>query len=124
MQFLRKIFKMLIIIVKQKVKKKMSVITDSYTMQITIIQHGIAHIVLPVIYPASVEMNTPFDITYTVKNEGNVADTLYGHLLVGGSELPDSAWTADVPVNGTVTETYTHPGISSATQILLEVGHI
>ena len=93
-------------------------------MNITIIQHGIAAIVQPVLYPASVEANTQFDITYTVINAGAATDMLNGHLLVGGAELPGSAWTQDnVPVNGTVTKTFNHPGITVATAIVIEVGH-
>jgi len=101
----------------------MSVITDSYTMTINIIQHGVAHIVLPVTYPTSVEASTPFAITYTIQNTGTVSDTLYGHLLVGGTELTGSAWSQVVAANATVTKTFTHPGITATTAILLEVGH-
>lgn len=100
----------------------MGIITDSYTMNIQIIQHGLAKIVLPVTYPTSVEMNTPFDITYTTRNDG-VEDTLYGHLIVGTTELSGSAWTQSIVANGTVTKKYTHPGINAATTIKIEVGH-
>lgn len=101
----------------------MSVITDSYTMNIQIIQHGIAHIVLPVTYPTVVESNTPFDITYTTKNDGAVSDTLFGHLVSGGSELENSAWTQVVAAAGVVVKTYHHPGITVETSITIEVGH-
>lgn len=101
----------------------MSTVTDSYTMNIQIITHGIAHIVQPVAYPETVEADTPFDITYTTKNDGTVQDTLFGRMLVGGAEIPNSAWTEVVDVNGTVVKTYHHPGISEETTITIEVGH-
>jgi hypothetical protein len=101
----------------------MPTVTDSYTMQIQIISHGIASIQLPVIYPLSVEANTTFNITYTVKNTGTVSDTLYGHLIVGGSELTGSNWSSVVTSNATITKTFTHPGINASVTILLEVGH-
>jgi len=100
-----------------------NIVTDSYTMNIQIIQHGIAAVQLPVTYPTSVEASTPFVISYTVKNTGTVSDTLYGHLLVGGTELTGSAWTATVAPAATVTKTFNHPGIAAITAILLEVGH-
>jgi hypothetical protein len=102
----------------------MSVITDSYTLNIQIIEHGIAHLVLPITFPARVEKDEPFDITYITKNEGAVVDDLNGHLLVNGAELPDSAWIeTNVPVNNTVEKTYHHPGINVSTVIVIEVGH-
>ena len=102
----------------------MSTITDSFVMQIQIIQHGICTIQLPVIHPDAVEINTPFQIQYTVKNTGPVSDTLWGHLTVGGNQLAGSYWSEVIPVNGTATKTYDHPGISEAVTITLEVGHI
>ena len=102
----------------------MSVITDSYSMNIQIIQHGLAKIVTgSVIFPATVDANTPFDITYIVKNEGLVTDTLFGRLKTGGNELPGSAWTQEIAADGTTTKTYNHPGINETTTILIEVGH-
>lgn len=102
----------------------MGVITDSYTMNIQIIQHGLAKIVAgSVVYPASVELNTPFTISYQVRNDGAV-DTLYGRLLVGVTELANSAWTqANVATGAIISKTYNHPGITVATAIILEVGH-
>lgn len=102
----------------------MSVITDSFSMSITVIQHGIARIVLPVIFPATVEKDTPFVISYTIKNDGPVTDTLYGHLLVGINEIPGSAWTEpNVIPDATFTKTFNHPGIATNTTIILECGH-
>lgn len=100
----------------------MATITDSYTMNITIIQHGFGTIVLPVTYPTNVEANTPFDITYTVKNTGTISDTIFGHLKVAGVEVTGSYWTQVIAANGTVTKTFTHPGINAATTFVLEVG--
>jgi hypothetical protein len=105
--------------------KKMGVVTDSYTMNIQIIQHGLAKIVAgSVVYPAApVEINTPFTISYQVRNDGAI-DTLYGHLLVGITELANSAWTqANVPAGTVISKTYNHPGITASTTIILEVGH-
>ena len=93
-------------------------------MEISTIPHGIATIQLPVTYPTSVEANTPFDITYTVKNTGNTTDILYGRLLVAGTELPGSNWSESVAVDATVTKTFTHPGITESTTITLEVGRV
>ena len=101
-----------------------NVVTDSHVMTITVIQHGFAQIVLPVDFPTSVEADTPFDITYTVKNNGNVSDTLYGRLLVEGVELTGSYWSEIVDSEATVTKTFTHPGITDDTEITLEVGHV
>jgi predicted phosphohydrolase len=100
----------------------MSKVTDTYTMSIQVIQHGNAKIVLPITFPPSVEANTAFNITYTTKNEG-VSDTLYGHLLQGGSELPSSSWSQVIAPSGTLTKTYNHSGIAVNTSITIEVGH-
>lgn len=102
----------------------MSVMTDSYELQIQIIQHGLAKIVIgSVIYPASVEADEPFTIQYQVRND-SVVDTLYGHLLVGITELPNSAWTQENVASGEIiSKTYNHPGISVETTITIEVGH-
>lgn len=99
-------------------------ITDSYTMNIEVIQHGFATIILPVTFPESVEMDTPFNITYTVKNTGAANDTLFGHLKVGNDVVPDSYWSENVAPDGTVTKTFTHPGINISTTFVLEVGRI
>lgn len=102
----------------------MPTITDSYVMEIATILHGKSTIQPPVIYPQQVEKSTPFDITYTCKNTGDATDTLYAHLLVGGVELTGSLWQQSVPVGGTVTKTYNHPGILTTTTIVLETGRI
>lgn len=99
-------------------------ITDTYSMSITIIQHGHATIVLPVVYPTSVEPNTGFSITYTIKNTGTVSDTLYGVLKVGGTEVAGSAWTQVLAPNATVTKTFAHQGINVATTFVLETGRV
>jgi len=93
-------------------------------MLISIAQHGKSTIQLPITYPSTVESATPFDITYTCKNTGTITDTLYAHLLVGGIELAGSYWSQSVTVNGTVTKTYTHSGITTTTTIVLETGRI
>lgn len=93
-------------------------------MPINVTPHGIATIQQPVIYPTSVEANTPFEIQYTIHNSGNVTDLLYGHLLVSGVELTGSHWEQSVAVNGAVTKTFTHPGINTATTFLLETGRV
>jgi hypothetical protein len=99
-------------------------ITDTFTMSITIIQHGNAHIVLPVTYPTSVEANTAFNITYTIQNNGTISDLLYAELKVGGSVVPGSHWEQTIAANGTVTKTFAHPGISVATTFVLEAGRV
>lgn len=86
-------------------------------------KHGIAKIILPVIYPLTVEPNTPFDVTYTVKNVGNVKDTIYGYLTVNGIQLKGSRWSVTLPVNGKVTKRYRHPGISKPTTIIIHAGY-
>lgn len=86
-------------------------------------KHGIAKILLPVPYPLSVEPKTPFDIRYTVKNVGNVKDTIYGYLMVKNRELPGSRWSVNLPVNGTITKNYRHPGINVPTSIVLRAGY-
>lgn len=97
-------------------------ITDTFTMSITINQYPNAFIVLPVTYPTSVDANTAFNITYTVKNTGTVAGNLYGVLKVGGTPVAGSSWTESVAPNATVTKTFVHPGINVATTFVLEVG--
>ena len=88
------------------------------------IKPGNAEIQMPIQYPPLVIPTVPFDITYTVKNTGNTNDVLYGHLMVAGQELAGSYWSENVAVDGTVTKTYTHPGITAATTIILEVGRV
>lgn len=100
----------------------MPTITDAFSMPITITQHGLAEIVAgSVVYPASVEPSTPFTISYQVKNSG-VTDTLWGHLIVGTTEISGSAWSQSVAANTIITKTFTHPGITAATTIILQVG--
>jgi len=102
----------------------MGVLTDSYTMNIQIIQHGVAKFVSgSIVYPATVDINTPFTIQYQVQNTGAVADTLYGRILAGTTECTNSAWTQTVQPNSIVSKTYNHPGISSNTTFTLETGH-
>lgn len=102
----------------------MSIMTDSYTMNIQIIQHGLAKIVTgSVIFPASVEANTPFVISYQVRNDGAL-DNIYGKLRVGTTEIAGSAWAQDnVPEGTVISKSFDHPGISVPTSLIIEVGH-
>lgn len=93
-------------------------------MSITIIQHGNATIVLPVTHPTSVEANTPFSIVYTIQNTGTVTDMLYAELKVGGDVISGSHWEQSMAANATVTKTFTHPGINTATTFVLETGRV
>lgn len=86
-------------------------------------KHPIATIILPVIYPVAVEINTPFDIRYVIKNTGNASGRIWAHLLVNNVELPNSRWTKTLPVGGTTTATYHHIGITQNTTIRLEAGY-
>ena len=102
----------------------MAKITDSYTLQITVIQHGNAQIVTDsVVFPQEVEANTPFDISYDVRNDG-ADDTLMGHILEGLLQVPDSNWEETFDAAEVKTKTFTHPGISGDTGFTVEVGHI
>jgi len=101
----------------------MSVITDSFTMNIQIIQHGLAKIVTgSVVFPASVEASTPFVISYQVRNDGAV-DNIYGKLRIGTNEISGSSWAQDIAAGAVVSKSVTHPGISVPTTIILECGH-
>lgn len=101
----------------------MGVVTDTYIMNIQIIQHGLAKVVAgSVVCPTTVEPNAPFVIQYQVRNDGSI-DTLWGHLLVGSTEIIGSAWTQpNISTSAIVPVTFNHPGISSATSISIEVG--
>jgi len=102
----------------------MAKITDSYTLQITVIQHGNAQIVTDsVVFPSEVEANEPFDISYDVRNDG-AADTLMGHILEGMIQVPDSNWEELFTEDEIKTKTITHPGISGDTSFTIEVGHV
>ena len=86
-------------------------------------KHAVATILKPVIYPKEVHIKTPFLIIYSVKNTGKVAGDIWAHLMVDGKELPKSRWNKTLPVNGIITASYTHPGITKDTNFLLEVGY-
>ena len=101
----------------------MAKITDSYTLQITIIQHGNAQIVTDsVVFPSEVEANTPFDISYDVRNDG-AEDTLMGHILADGIQIGID-WEETFTEGEIKTRTFTHPGISADTGFTIEVGHV
>lgn len=102
----------------------MPTITDTYTITIQITPHGVADVIQPVTAPATVDPNTAFDLAYTVKNIGTVTDQIYGHLTIGGVEVTGSYWSQNIAPNTTVTKTFTFPGITVQTTIVIEVGHI
>ena len=54
------------------------VITDTYVMEITIIEHADVHI-LSVDAPECVEYNEPFTISYVIQNDGET-DTCFGRI--------------------------------------------
>lgn len=101
----------------------MATVTDSYTLNITVIQHGNAKIVPDPVFPSEVEANTPFDISYDVRNDG-ADDTLNGHILEGAIEIPGSSWEELFTADEVKTKTFTHPGISADTSFTIEVGHV
>lgn len=101
----------------------MGTVTDSFTMNIQIIQHGLAKIYNPVA-PKQVEKDTPFDITYDCKNEGLAEDTLCGSIKnEDGSIIPGSEWQEVIAIDATVSKSFTHPGITKNVTLTLEVGH-
>ena len=102
----------------------MAKITDSYTLQITVIQHGNAQVVTDsVVCPNEVEADTPFDISYDVRNDGE-DDTLNGKISEGLVLVPGSDWEDAFAADEIKTKTFTHPGISVATGLIIEVGHV
>jgi len=102
----------------------MAKITDSYTLQITVIQHGNAQIVIDsVVFPSEVEANTPFDISYDVRNDG-AEDTLMGHILEGVLQVPGSAWEEAFTEGEIKTKSFVHSGISADASFTIEVGHV
>ena len=86
-------------------------------------KHGIATILRPATYPATVEPNTAFNIIYTIKNTGRYSSTLWAHLTFNGKELTNSRWSQKITVNGTVTKTYHHPGVPTPEAIKIEAGY-
>lgn len=86
-------------------------------------KYPIGTIVQPVLYPPGVPPMTAFDVTYTIKNTGEVAGKIWAHLMQNGLELPLSKWTKNISVGGSVTATYHHPGITSDTTITIETGY-
>jgi hypothetical protein len=86
-------------------------------------KHGVAKILLPIIFPPLVEPITPFDITYTVQNVGNNSDVIYAYLSVNGKELPGSRWSTTLTVNQAITKKYRHPGIAGQTKISIKAGY-
>jgi len=86
-------------------------------------RHGFAKIVFPVNYPSVVSPGVPFSIQYTIKNTGQYPDNLWAQLLVNGKALPNSYWKKRMNVNGTVTKTFNHPGITEDTVIILQTGY-
>lgn len=86
-------------------------------------KHPSAKIIPPVNYPPVVEQNTPFDITYTIKNVGDAAGNIWAYLEADGVKLPLSEWKQRVSINGTVTKTYHHKGINKNTSIILQTGY-
>ena len=98
------------------------IVTDTETFTVQVIQHGFATILNPNI-PTMVEANTPFDIIYECRNDGAVADTLYGLLYQNDVAITDSEWSEAIQPNETKQKTYHHQGITASITIKIEVGH-
>lgn len=86
------------------------------------VKPGYAKILLPVLYPMTVDPGAPFDIQYSIRNTGGT-DDLYGFLTCKGVELEGSRWFKKVGTNKTITKSYRHPGLSEAATITLSVGY-
>lgn len=97
-------------------------VTDSYTLNIQIIQHGIAKI-LNAEAPSKVESGEPFDISYDCKNNSATNDTLWGHIKDPAGIINGSEWEEAVAAGATVSKTFNHSGIIVPTEFIIEVGH-
>ena len=94
------------------------IITDTKTLTITVIEHGDIQIT-NVTAPPAVEMGEPFDITYTIVNNGNT-DTCYGIIQAFG----DSRWDETIDAGATKTKSYTvATGIDDTLNTTIEVGY-
>jgi len=100
-------------------------VTDTETITITIIQHGLA-VIENLDYPSQVEVGEEFTITYDCKNTGTVTDTLFGRMKDGdGAIIPDSEWQEEIGADSSVSKTKIFTaGITEDLTITLEVGHI
>jgi len=100
------------------------IITDSYNLEITIIEHADVQI-LNVIAPDSVEANEDFEITYEIRNDGE-SDGCFGRIIdtVTDSEIANSRWDEDIMTNETRTKIVTIPGSDVVLNLRIEVGYV
>jgi hypothetical protein len=92
-------------------------------LAVTIFNAGFATIVGHTA-PTSINPNTAFEITYTVKNTGG-NDQIYGEAYENDQLLPSTQWEEVVAQNGTVTKTISYPdGTPYPINIRIEAGHI
>jgi len=97
------------------------IITDTQSISISVIQHADCKI-LNLVYPASIEPEEEFDITYDCKNNG-VGDTCFG-TLKGGSTIYDH-WEETIGSGGTVSKVVNFPdGITENLNATLDVGYV
>jgi hypothetical protein len=105
----------------------MKIVTESEQLSVSIIQHGNADI-LSVQAPSDVEANTPFDITYNVKNIGTVDDMIFGRVkdTVTGDIITGTEWSEVINAMSAVSKTATIPGYTppGPIQLTIEVGYI
>lgn len=75
-------------------------------------------------YPSQVEPNTPFDISYGVKNISTSSYTFFGYLEDEVGIISGTEWQMDIGPNDTYyPPVLVHPGIDRSITLTLTLGH-
>ena len=100
------------------------IITDTYNLEITIIEHANLQI-KNVVCPDSIEANEDFVISYDIENLG-ATDDCYGRVIDTNSnaEIVNSRWDEEIGDGLTVSKMTTIPGSDVVIQLTIEVGYV
>lgn len=83
--------------------------------------------IVNLVYPTSVEPNTPFNISYGATNTTGVSQNGFGYIFDFGTQqqVPGSYWSVVVPAGETHPVTVSFPnGISSTFSGEVRIGHV
>ena len=99
------------------------IITDSYSFEVRIIQHGDV-VIENLVSPTEVESGANFNISYDAKNTGS-EDTCFGRVMDTdtNSEIVDSYWSEVLGSGTTKNYSVTIPGKDSMHHLTIEVGY-
>jgi len=105
--------------------KKMEYVLDSIGNQAGVRTFG-AMTIADLVYPTSVEPNSPFDISYDATNTSGTTQNAFGYIFDFTTQqpLPGSLWQHSIAAGGTYPLTIQISGITSTFSGEVRVGHV